>query len=167
MKNPSKQEYIAHRFLKAGIDENSLATIVYEKQKPFNPDLTYEHVIEALQSVMRKRETQHYLVTALSLDELAQESKLPEPFQSIVEDDNPQFGVDEIIGLGASMLGGTISFTNFGALDARKEGIVAILNDEHKKGRTISTFTDDVLSAVIALAEAKVAHDHHIPKKIK
>lgn len=164
MKNPSKQEYIAHRFLEAGINEEDLATIVYDKQLPFNPELTYEHSLEALQSVMRKRETQHYLVTALSLDELAQEGGLPEPLQSIVEEDNPQYGVDEIIGLGTSMLGGTISFTNFGALDANKEGIVDVLNEEQKQGHTVSTFTDDVLSAIIALAEAKVAHDHHIPK---
>lgn len=160
----SKTEYINKRFIDLGITELAMAEIVVSEQEKYNPDLTIDMALHAVKRVLAKREVQHALVTALSIDELADKRMLPEPLQSIIDDDNPQYGVDESIALMTSMLYGTISASNWGHLDKNKPGIIGKLNDLQKTGGMTTTMTDDMISMIISSAEGKVSQNVHIEK---
>ena len=160
----SKMEYINARFDELGISRLELAQEVLKEQTRHNPWMTLEDAYEAVEAVIRKREMQHALVTALTIDELADKKMLSEPMQSIIADDNPLYGIDETIALGTAGLFGTIAVTNFGFLDREKTDLAKKLNDEQKAGGHITTMTDDLVSLIIASAEGKVAHSTHLER---
>ena len=79
----------------------------------------------------------------------------------MIEEDNPLYGVDEAIAIVSSLMYGTISNSNWGYLDKSKPGIVGYLNDLQKKANGhVTTMTDDMISMIIAGAEAKVSHNN-------
>ena len=160
----SKMDYINARFEELGISRLELAQETLKEQSRHNPWMTIEDAYEAVEAVIRKREVQHALVTALTIDGLADKGMLPEPMQSIIADDNPLYGIDETIALGTAGLFGTIAVTNFGFLDREKTDLAKKLNDEQKSGGHITTMTDDLVSAIIASAEGKVAHSIHLER---
>lgn len=160
----SKMDYINARFEELGISHLELAQEVLKEQTRHNPWMTLEDAYEAVEAVIRKREMQHALVTALTIDELADKKMLSEPMQSIIADDNPLYGIDETIALGTAGLFGTIAVTNFGFLDREKTDLAKKLNDEQKAGGHITTMTDDLVSLIIASAEGKVAHSIHLER---
>lgn len=160
----SKMDYINSRFEELGISRLELAQEVLKEQTRHNPWMTLEDAYEAVEAVIRKREMQHALVTALTIDELADKKMLSEPMQSIIADDNPLYGIDETIALGTAGLFGTIAVTNFGFLDREKTDLAKKLNDEQKAGGHITTMTDDLVSLIIASAEGKVAHSIHLER---
>lgn len=151
--------YIMAKFYELGITVQSMAELVYDGQKPYEPDITMAYAMERVEKVLRRREVQHALLVALFLDESAQKGLMPEPLQSIVSSDAGLFGVDETIALSASGLYGSIATTNMGSLDKTKPGIIGRLNDDQKEGKLVSTFLDDMISAIVASAEASVAHN--------
>ena len=163
--NTSKRDYIKKRFNDLGITIKDMAEIVVQEQITHNPWLTQEIAEQAVERVIAKREVQHALVTALSIDELAERNALPIPLQYIIEDDNSQYGIDESIALSTSMLYGTIASSNFGELDKKKPGIIGVLNDGQKSGKFITTMTDDMISAIIASAEGKISQNVHLDKE--
>lgn len=150
--------YIMAKFYELGITVQSLAEIVYDQQKPHEPNITMAYAIERVEKVLRKREVQHALLTALFLDEAAQKGLMPEPLLGIIQQDLGLYGIDETIAIGTASLFGTIATTNLGFLDRTKPGIVGRLNDAQKNEGQITVFIDDMLSAVIAAAESTVAH---------
>ena len=158
-------QYINTRFEELGISRLELAQETLKEQLKHNPWLTLDDAYRAVEGVIRKREVQHALVTALALDELADKGLLPEPFQEIIQDDNPLYGVDEIIASETAGIFGSIAKTNFGYLDREKTDLAKRLNDEQKSGGHITTMTDDLVSAIIAAAEGKVAHSVHLHHK--
>lgn len=160
----SKMDYINARFHELGISRYKLAKETLKEQARHNPWMTLEDAYDAVEAVIRKREVQHALVTALTIDELADKGMLPEPLQSIIADDNPLYGIDESIAMGMAGLFGTIAQTNFGFLDREKTDLAKKLNDEQKSGGHITTMTDDLVSAIIASAEGKVAHSIHLER---
>lgn len=160
----SKMDYINARFEELGISRLELAQEVLKEQARHNPWMTLEDAYKAVEAVIRKREMQHALVTALTIDELADKKMLSEPMQSIIADDNPLYGIDETIALGTAGLFGTIAVTNFGFLDREKADLAKKLNDEQKAGGHITTMTDDLVSLIIASAEGKVAHSIHLER---
>ena len=160
----SKMDYINARFEELGISRLELAQEVLKEQTRHNPWMTLEDAYDAVEAVIRKREMQHALVTALTIDELADKKMLSEPMQSIIADDNPLYGIDETIALGTAGLFGTIAVTNFGFLDREKTDLAKKLNDEQKAGGHITTMTDDLVSLIIASAEGKVAHSIHLER---
>lgn len=157
-------DYINARFHELGISRYKLAKETLKEQARHNPWMTLEDAYDAVEAVIRKREVQHALVTALTIDELADKGMLPEPLQSIIADDNPLYGIDESIAMGMAGLFGTIAQTNFGFLDREKTDLAKKLNDEQKSGGHITTMTDDLVSAIIASAEGKVAHSIHLER---
>ena len=157
-------DYINARFHELGISRYELAKETLKEQARHNPWMTLEDAYDAVEAVIRKREVQHALVTALTIDELADKGMLPEPLQSIIADDNPLYGIDESIAMGMAGLFGTIAQTNFGFLDREKTDLAKKLNDEQKSGGHITTMTDDLVSAIIASAEGKVAHSIHLER---
>lgn len=138
-----------------GVLIDDIVEIVYTLQKPYHPDLTVEECKESVVRVLNKREVQYALYTGIALDMLAEEEKLPEPLQSILQVDEPLYGVDEILALGITNVYGSIGLTSFGYLDKEKIGIIAKLNN---KSTSVHVFLDDLVAGVAAAASARIAH---------
>jgi phosphatidylglycerophosphatase A len=139
-----------------GVTLEAMAEIVYEMQIPFSPNLKMEACLESVEAVLQKRELQHALLVGIELDKLAEQKKLSEPLQSIVEQDEGLFGVDETIAIGAVFGYGSIAVTTYGYLDKAKTGIIKELDT--KSGRGIHTFLDDLVASVVANASSRLAH---------
>ena len=142
-----------------GIELIEIAKLVQEMQGDYIVGLSLERCLESVESVVRKRESIHAILTGLALDDLADEGKLPESLLSIIRDDEGLYGIDEILTLGIVNMYGTIGLTNFGYLDKKKIGIIKEL-DEKKKVERVTTFADDLVAAIAAAACARVAHQN-------
>ena len=139
-----------------GVTVEAIAEIVYEMQKTYNPGLMIEHCIQSVERVLRKREVQHAVLVGVELDELAEKKMLSEPLQSIVENDEGLFGVDETIALGSVFTYGSIAVTTFGHLDKQKVGLIEKLDT--KSGHRVNTFLDDLVASIAASAASRIAH---------
>lgn len=164
---PTKVQVIKSYFDKLGVTLEDLAELVFEFQSKHVKGLKRSDALEAVKSVLNKREVQHALITAIELDERAMNKELGQPLQKVAEEDRGTFGVDETGALGVLMLFGSIAFSNWGWLDIEKPGIIGVVNDLQKtyiasdgKEGMITIFMDDQLSAIVAGAEAKLAHDN-------
>lgn len=138
-----------------GVKLDDIVEIVYFLQNPYLPDLQLAECRDSVLRVLNKREVQHALYTGIALDMLAEQALLPEPLQSIMNVDEPLYGVDEILALGITNVYGSIGLTSFGYLDKEKTGIISKLN---KKGNGIHVFLDDLIAGVAAAASARIAH---------
>lgn len=142
--------------IERGVTIASIADIVYQMQFGYNNDLTIEECMESVEAVLEKREIQHAVLVGIELDKLAEEKKLSEPLQSIIETDEGLFGVDETIGLGAVFGYGSIAVTTYGHLDKQKIGIIKELDT--KSGNGVHTFLDDLVASIAANASSRIAH---------
>ena len=152
-------EHTVKRLQDFGVELIEIAKLVQELQGEYIKDLDLDRCLESVESVIKKRESIHAILTGLALDDLANEGKLPEPIQSIIHDDEGLYGIDEILTLGIVNMYGTIGLTNFGYLDKKKIGIIKDL-DEKKKLERVTTFADDLVAAIAAAACARVAHQN-------
>ena len=118
--------------------------------------LTLQVCKDNVEAVLEKREIQNAIVTGIQLDILAEEGKLLQPLQEIVETDEGLYGIDEILALGIVNVYGSIGFTNYGYIDKVKPGILAKLNS-HDSGE-VHTFLDDIVGAIAAAAASRLAH---------
>ena len=141
-----------------GIEVDAMAAMVLELQKKYNDKITIDDCIESVMKVLAKREVDHAVLTGLALDEMANKKLLPEPIQDLVETDEGLFGVDEILVLGITNVFGSIGLTNFGYLDKEKPGLIGEL-DARKSENEVTTFADDIVSAIIAAGAAHIAHN--------
>jgi phosphatidylglycerophosphatase A len=139
-----------------GVTLQDIAEIVYDMQKPYQVSLTIEDCLDSVDMVLKKRELQHAILVGIELDKLAEQKKLSEPLQSIVEMDEGLFGVDETIALGAVFGYGSIAVTTFGHLDKNKIGIIKKLDT--KRGNGVHTFLDDLIASIAANASGRLAH---------
>ena len=112
--------------------------------------------MHSVERVLLKREIQHAILVGIELDRLAEQKKLSEPLQTIVETDEGLFGVDETIAFGAVLAYGSIAITTFGHLDKKKSGIIEKL-DNGSKGK-VNTFLDDMVASIAACAASRLAH---------
>lgn len=151
------EDHIIRTLEARGVGIGAIAEIVYKLQAPYNPELTYEECEDSVREVLKKREVQFTLYTGIALDELAERKLLPEPLQSILEADEPLYGVDETLALGIIHVYGMIGLTSFGYLDKEKNGIIRKLNDD-KNG--VHVFLDDLVAGLAAAASARVAHQN-------
>lgn len=140
---------------KRGVRLEEIAEIVYALQVPYHNDLVMEQCMDSVKAVLQKREVQYTLFTGIALDELAEKKLLPEPLQSILEADEPLYGVDETMALGITSVFGMIGLTSFGYLDKEKPEIIGMLNN---KGDNIHVFLDDLVAGLAAAASARIAH---------
>ncbi|TGU79048.1 phosphatidylglycerophosphatase A, partial [Mesorhizobium sp. M00.F.Ca.ET.186.01.1.1] len=123
-------EAVIELLTKRGVSLDDIAEIVFFLQERYVPDLTMQLCLESVQAVLNKREVQNALLTGIQLDMLAEQKQLLPPLQSIIEADEPLFGVDEVLALAIVNLYGSIGFTNFGYVDKLKHGKLAQLNDK-------------------------------------
>lgn len=150
-------ELIASR----GVSLRDIAEVTFLIQKDYFQDLTLEFCIENVKKVLEKTEVQHVVFTGIALDELAEQNKLPQPLQKIVESDLGLYGVDEILALGIVNIYGSIGLTNFGYVDKAKVGIIKEIDKIGKKTNKCMTFTDDIIGAIAAAAASRIAHNNN------
>ena len=141
---------------RTGVELEDIADIVLYLQSEYYDDLTMDICLENVNAVLDKREIIHAIMTGVALDELTEKKLLPEPLQTIVENDEALYGIDEIIPLSIVNVYGTIGLTNFGFLDKEKIGIIKELDS--KKGVECNTFLDDLVAAIAAAAASRIAH---------
>lgn len=153
---PSLKETVIRALASRGVLLGPIADIVLELQSPYNPHLSLEECLEAVDHVLDKREVQHAVLTGLSLDMLAERQELPEPLLSIIREDEPLYGIDEILALSIVNVYGTVGLTSFGYLDKRKLGILDRINAPQPG--VVNTFLDDLVAAIAAAAGARIAH---------
>ncbi|MGM9927310.1 MAG: phosphatidylglycerophosphatase A [Bacillus sp. (in: firmicutes)] len=139
-----------------GVTVDDIAKIVYEMQYAYSDQLLLEDCRQSVERVLLKREIQHAILVGVELDRLAEQKKLSEPLQSIVESDEGLFGVDETIAFGAVLAYGSIAVTTFGHLDKNKIGIIREL--DNTKSNRVNTFLDDMVASIAASAASRLAH---------
>lgn len=153
-------QVISEHFERLGITVAKMAEIVYRDQKPCINNLTEREANWAVSRVLNKTEFQDGLLVAIYLDKVAQMFNLMsehDPLMNRLIDDHPNFGADEHLAMSLAGLYGSIATTNYGYIDKTKPGIVGELNDMGKSGEYVTTMMDDMIGAIIASAEAKLA----------
>ena len=139
-----------------GVTKNDIAELVIFLQRDYFPDLTMEECIHNVDMVLSKREVQNALITGIQLDILAEQGKLMQPLQDMIQNDEGLYGCDEILALSIVNVYGSIGMTNFGYVDKLKPGILKELN--RKGGPQCHTFLDDIVGAIAASASSRIAH---------
>ena len=145
--------------IERGAKIEDIAQIVYDLQKKYIASLDMDDCMAAIERVLEKREVQNAILTGIELDKLAEENKLSEPLQSLINGDNPLYGIDEILVLSIVNVYGSIGFTNFGYVDKLKPGIIGLLDKEGKKPSVCNTYLDDIIGAIAAAAASSIAHN--------
>lgn len=148
-----------HLLEERGVLMSDIVDIVYDLQKKYVPDLTRDVCEDAIRRVLGKREVQNAILTGIELDKLAEKNMLSEPLQSLISQDNPLYGIDEILVLSICNVYGSIGLTNFGYVDKVKPGIIGKLDEIGKATNKCHTFMDDIIGAIAAAAASSVAHN--------
>ncbi len=157
MKNPENFYQLTVNLLnERGVKLSDIEELVYGLQKAYIHPLTHEAMQESIHKILQKREVQNAVITGVELDKLAEQHKLSEPLQSIMEKDEPLYGCDEVLTFSITNLYGSIGFTNYGYIDKVKPGILKWLNDK-STGR-VNVFLDDLVGAIAAAAASRLAH---------
>lgn len=156
--NEILSNHIKGLLLERGVTLEAIAEVVLFAQEKYQPDLTIEDAIEAIERILLKREVQNSIITGVELDKAAEEGRIADPYlQAMIASDDGLYGTDEIINLGILNNYGVVAFTNFGYLDKVKPGIIGIL-DAHNPNDRVHTFMDDIVCAIAASACGKLAH---------
>ena len=144
-----------------GVELEQIAELVYFLQEKYVPGLTKEECLSNVHSVLKKREVQNAVITGIEMDKLAEEKKLHPLLNDVLSEDEPLYGVDEILALSIVNVYGSIGFTNYGYIDKVKPGILKNLDD--KSTGKVNIFLDDLVGAIAAAAASRLAHS--IPAK--
>lgn len=158
-------DWVVNELDEKNINAKTLGEAVYELQHKYYPELTAEDFGKEFKNVLKKREVLNLLATGLVLDNLATERKLPEPYQTIVENDLGQFGVDETLSIAISQLYGSLGVTNYGYGDKIKVGYSKYLDNE--TAGQINTFADDLFTALASAMVGRVGHGRPLKLKIE
>lgn len=157
--NSEMKEIARNLLIERGAKIEDIAQIVYDLQKKYIPSLKMQHCLDAIERVLDKREVQNAVLTGIELDVLAEKKMLSEPLQSLIDGDNPLYGIDEILVLSIVNVYGSIGFTNFGYVDKLKPGIIGKLDEEGKQSDRCNTYLDDIIGAIAAAAASSIAHN--------
>jgi len=142
--------------IERGVTTDDIADLVYYLQSSYHDNLDLETCHYNVDRVLTKREVQTAILTGIQLDKLAEQNKLEQPLQKIIETDESLYGIDEIIAFSIVNVYGSIGFTNYGFIDKQKPGILERLNDQSTG--EVHTFLDDIVGAIAAAASSRLAH---------
>lgn len=151
--------FIMKEFDKRGVTKDDIVDIAIQLQAKYNPDVPREDYFKVLEVILHKIAVMNSLAVGLTLDNLATEDKLPEPLQTIIQEDSSYFDIDEYLAISISNLYGAIGITNFGFLDKCKTGIVKQLDESADR---VNTFADDLVGALAVAVGAKISFDNHL-----
>lgn len=138
-----------------GIDTDDMIATIYNLQKSHIQKLKFKNCAKALNSVLHKREVLHILLTGFNLDIASEKNRFSPTLQYILKHDEGLYGVDEDLAISLAQLFGSIAVTNYGYLDVHKHGLAAKLDRTPYR-----VFSDDLVSALIASAASKLAHQN-------
>ena len=158
-KQKKMKEICVNLLEKRGVTLDRVVDIVYDLQKKYVPNITKELCLDAVSRVLDKREVQNAILTGVELDMLAEKNMLSEPLQTLISEDNPLYGIDEILVLSITNVYGSIGLTNFGYVDKVKPGIIGELDKIGKESGKCHTFMDDIIGAIAAAAASSIAHN--------
>ncbi|MGX4586732.1 phosphatidylglycerophosphatase A family protein [Paenibacillus chitinolyticus] len=150
------KKVVMQRLTDRGASLEDIAEIVYAMQAPYHPGLSMDTCMKSIQAVLGKRELQHAILVGTELDMLAEQKKLTEPLQTILDTDESLFGCDETLAIGSVFGYGSIAITTFGYLDKEKTGLIKRLDT--KTGGAVHTFLDDLVAAIASAASGRIAH---------
>src|SRR5690625_481674 len=114
--------------IERGVTTDDIADLVYYLQSSYHDNLDLETCHYNVDRVLTKREVQTAILTGIQLDKLAEQNKLEQPLQKIIETDESLYGIDEIIAFSIVNVYGSIGFTNYGFSDMQNAVILALLN---------------------------------------
>jgi len=157
-----KEDYSAHAIClleERGISLDDIAECARFLQSDYHINLKKEELLDSVKKVISKREVQFAIMTAISLDKMAESHKLEDKeLEHLLLNDAPLYGTDEVLAYSICNLYGSIALTNFGFIDMKKYGIIDKLNKEGKGTGRCTTFTDDIVGALAAAAASRFAH---------
>jgi phosphatidylglycerophosphatase A len=159
IKNSEMKEICIQKLKDRGVELQDITDIVFDLQKKYINNLTMNVCSEAVDRVLTKREVHYAILTGVELDVLAEKKLLSEPLQTLIDSDNPLYGIDEILVLSICNVYGSIGLTNFGYVDKLKPGIIGKLDALGKTTNHCHTFLDDIIGAIAAAAASSVAHN--------
>lgn len=139
-----------------GIRLEDIADLVMYLQNKYVVGLTQEECLENVKQVLTKREVQMAVITGIELDRQAENAQFIKPLNDLLMNDEPLYGLDEILALAIVNVYGSIGFTNYGYIDKVKPGILEKLNE--KDSNRCHTFLDDIVGAIAASAASRIAH---------
>lgn len=142
-----------------GVRISELADIVIDLQEKHTPDITRDEALENIYGVLKKREVQHAILTGILLDEVTENDKGDNPVLDIIARDEGLYGVDETLALSITNCYGSIASSTFGHLDITKPKLIGEFDKKQKSGQGVHTFLDDILSAIVAAACSRLAHN--------
>lgn len=143
---------------KRGVTLEQMAQLALELQIKYDSSLTIKDCLNALEMVLEKREVTHAILTGIAIDEAVEKNLFDEEINSIIKEDKPLYGIDEILALSIVNVYGSIALTNFGYLDKLKPGIVGAVDKLGKEKNGCSTFLDDIVGALVAATVSRIAH---------
>lgn len=158
-RNAEMKKIARDLLIKRGVTMEDIALVVFDLQKKYIPSLELQDCFDAIERVLDKREVQNAILTGIELDVLAENNQLSEPLQTLVNSDNPLYGIDEILVLSIVNVYGSIGLTNFGYVDKLKPGIIGVLDEQGKEENKCNTFLDDIVGAIAAAAASSIAHN--------
>lgn len=143
-----------------GVTINDIAECSLYLQKSYHKDISRDDFLQSIDSVLNKTEVQFAIMIAIELDKEAESKQMfNKDLETSLNNDEPMFGVDEVLAYGICNLYGSIALTNFGYIDKEKYGIIAKLNDPSLHGKVCNCFLDDVVGAIAAAAASRFAHN--------
>lgn len=157
-----KEEYVERNLemlAERGVTMDDMAGLVYDLQKPYNPNLPYEVCVENIKGVLRKQQTYHTIQLCVKVDKGVETGEFGDQFTNIVGNDEGLYGIDEVANLTISYIYGSIGLTNFGFLDKSKPKIIGELDSDHTDGKC-NTYLDDTICAIVSAACGRLAHNN-------
>ncbi|MFP4187213.1 MAG: phosphatidylglycerophosphatase A [Acholeplasmataceae bacterium] len=158
LNDTKRYETVVERLRQRGVGLDDIASITYELQAEYVPELSIELCLEHVNKVVMKREVQNAVLTGLELDMLAEKGLISEPLSSMLLEDYGLYGVDEVLALAIVNVYGSIGLTNFGYVDKSKLGVIKKLDESGKSQDVCHTFLDDIVGAIAAAAASSLAH---------
>ena len=157
MHYPEKEAYlyIRQQFAAQGITIKEMAREAKEDQDKHDVKASLEAYIRAIEHQLHKHDVMSIIMTGITIDRLAEKKMLPSPLQAIVENDLPLYSPDELLSIALTQMYSGIAVTNYGSRDVKKTKLAKRI-DESKTH--VNCFLDDIVSAIIAGAEAAVAN---------
>ena len=154
---PEKEayRYIRQQFADQGITIKEMALEAKEDQEKHGVKASLDTYIKAIQNQLHKHDVLSIIMTGIAIDRLAEKNMLPSPLQTIIENDLGLYSTDELLSIALTQMYSGIAVTNYGARDVHKTKLAKRI-DESKTH--VNCFLDDIISAIIAGAEAAVAN---------
>ena len=157
MENKNFYEHCLNLLNERGVDVEDILRCSKYLQDRYTLGLSDDDYREAIIRVLNKREVQFTIMTGIALDKLADAKAIPDTaLQECLLNDEPLYGIDEVLAYSICNLYGSIALTNFGYIDKEKIGIIAELNNSKSQ---CNTFIDDIVGAIAAAAAGNIAHN--------